>query len=139
MGGKQMKHTDEPWEVGSSNDTFIFADCTYVAQTCADFEIVTDKHREDARRIVACVNACAGIETEDLEKVAKTRGSIPLLEAGNARIAELKDSLAGIIDYAQWELDGDIEKWGGYREDRHRRMRDDIQRARDVLGGKLGG
>lgn len=31
---------------------------------------------EDARRIVACVNACAGISTEALEEAAKEKGGI---------------------------------------------------------------
>ena len=65
-----MNHTPEPW---------YFRECT--ADDCDCSCVVTDEHIRnnahivipvgyvrftDARRIVACVNACAGIATEEL-------------------------------------------------------------------------
>lgn len=59
-----MNHTQEPWCVNesASGDIFISgADQSYVAEMgCPDDEATLI----DARRIVACVNACAGICTE---------------------------------------------------------------------------
>tara|TARA_Y100000310_G_scaffold68786_1_gene64110 strand:- start:740 stop:1012 length:273 start_codon:yes stop_codon:yes gene_type:complete len=59
-----MEHTPEPWITSPCN-------CT---PTCKSFFIdpvaMTDSFMPyaDARRIVACVNACAGINTETLEQ-----------------------------------------------------------------------
>lgn len=47
------KHTPEPWGL-EKNTTHMLKRIPI----------------EDARRIVACINACAGISTEDLEKFA---------------------------------------------------------------------
>lgn len=60
-------HSPEPWKFSIDADgrVNIFVD---------DGRVVTLCHArlrpEDARRIVACVNACAAIPTEDLEKAA---------------------------------------------------------------------
>ena len=54
-------HTNEPWHVGES-------DFTGTDILCADEEQIASVEIEaNARRIVACVNACAGIPTEALE------------------------------------------------------------------------
>lgn len=61
-------HSPEPWKFSIDADgrVNIFVD---------DGRVVTLCHArlrpEDARRIVACVNACAAIPTEDLEKAAE--------------------------------------------------------------------
>lgn len=61
-------HSPEPWKFSIDADgrVNIFVD---------DGRVVTLCHArlrpEDARRIVACVNACAAIPTEDLEKDAE--------------------------------------------------------------------
>jgi hypothetical protein len=51
------KHTPEPWKV--SGTEHIVVGGTYV--------VALDCKPADARRIVACVNACAGISNADLE------------------------------------------------------------------------
>ena len=69
-----MEHTKEPWRkvesAGSSRFNIYDAFCQRVGNT---FEGVMTTQRTDeeceanARRIVACVNACAGVGTEYLE------------------------------------------------------------------------
>jgi hypothetical protein len=59
-----MSHTKEPWRYIEycciySGDYFV-ADCRHV------FDL-RKRAEKDAQRIVACVNACAGIETDRLE------------------------------------------------------------------------
>jgi hypothetical protein len=75
-GGLIMaEHTKEPWHVNhdrpddaksqlsiSNGDARIIANVVTFARTHG-----LDGGKENARRIVACVNACAGIPTEDLE------------------------------------------------------------------------
>ncbi len=64
------QHTKTPWQIHEGIDYIdIFYDegpggkTVYVVHECQDIEI------EDARRIVACVNACKGLTTEQLEKI----------------------------------------------------------------------
>ena len=58
------EHTPEPWqwrdELLWSGDSIVVAGDGY---RCLDMV------EADARRIVACVNACAGVSTEDLERM----------------------------------------------------------------------
>ena len=70
-----MSHTPEPWilrqgnEIGvaDKSDTQSYGMLNVIARVDKfDFE----NWQENARRIVACVNACAGKETEDLEAMA---------------------------------------------------------------------
>jgi hypothetical protein len=59
------EHTKEPWRVeymGSDEADVIGADDTSII--CRSTGYMSDIN---ARRIVACVNACAGIDTESLE------------------------------------------------------------------------
>ena len=53
------KHTPEPWAYGEDNDGW------YVEKDV--IQIAHGLTEEDARRITACVNACAGCATEVLE------------------------------------------------------------------------
>lgn len=76
-----MSHTKEPWSAstftyfpariaGHRND----GESTFIAD-CASHEGASGANEEDkanTRRIIACVNACAGIGTEYLEKFGGT-------------------------------------------------------------------
>lgn len=59
-----MKHTKEPWHVvGVDNSYEIFSESE-------DYDVAWSIDSEaNAERIVACVNACAGVPSEDLLKV----------------------------------------------------------------------
>jgi hypothetical protein len=65
------EHTKEPWRWAETPDqetTFITAkDVPWIADICGDWP---EPARSNARRIVACVNACAGLSTEALESGA---------------------------------------------------------------------
>lgn len=69
-----MSHTKEPWEVGVDDED----DNEYdINATNADGWYVTlamNLSRDNARRIVACVNACAGMSIEDVERWAARGG-----------------------------------------------------------------
>lgn len=60
-----IPHTPEPWRHGVN--AMIVADGLPVAD-CAPDLCEDDTPEPNARRIVACVNACRGIPTEVLEK-----------------------------------------------------------------------
>ena len=57
------KHTPEPWHIGAMESGQVAIDAANGS------EITGWLDPDDARRIVACVNACAGLDTEYLETV----------------------------------------------------------------------
>ena len=69
----KVKHTPEPWAVSDSPKGLIVSNSTddwrkkWCLSTVDTGRRYPDSFSlENARRIVACVNACAGISTEDL-------------------------------------------------------------------------
>lgn len=62
---ENMNHTPEPWEVSKVGHTY------FIDQELSPFEsiakMIRDNTGNNARRIVACVNACKGLDTEILE------------------------------------------------------------------------
>jgi hypothetical protein len=104
-----MSHTKEPWAVhrhiariipaehmnrpiGAHEDAAIDRE-TYAQEICAmhwpDRNRSEDEVRANARRIVACVNACAGYSTEDLEQFGRwiSSGENPPPSAEDAKDA----------------------------------------------------
>lgn len=61
------EHRKEPWRTGESLGTRSSIECTPIYASDGNM-IGSAFDAPDARRIVACVNACAGIETEVLEQ-----------------------------------------------------------------------
>ncbi len=63
-----MKHTKEPWKVSSRRATFIINPNSAYTEVIAQCYFLDNKtEEENAKRIVACVNACEGITNEALE------------------------------------------------------------------------
>lgn len=61
------EHTKEPWHTGKNHNAerFIYGEDGWAIAECVQTK---DKMFANARRIVACVNACAGIPIEILEQ-----------------------------------------------------------------------
>jgi len=89
-----MKHTPTPWKV-SERDWYVVSNRGHICEMMGPFGY--DVNKANARRIVACVNACEGIETSWLEKhklqfTGHAIDEIQKLRAENARIlAALKE------------------------------------------------
>lgn len=104
----ETKHTPEPWQYTESGVTMvsiiepdghtIFHCNTLLNSTAQRLKM------ENARRIVACVNACAGIPTVDLEN-AQSRQNEQLTGFGKA--CEQRDELAAALR--------DLENWATAR------------------------
>jgi hypothetical protein len=63
-----MNHTKEPWIVSSRRATFIIKPNSVYTEVIAQCYFLDNKKEEaNAKRIVACVNACEGITNEALE------------------------------------------------------------------------
>lgn len=78
MTETQAKHTPEPWHTEGESPYHI---AIVYHQPGKKFKVVartpdgtTKENKANARRIVACVNACAGIDTETMERFASQPG-----------------------------------------------------------------
>ena len=69
-----MKHTAEPWRVDADKNCEEFFWIAVDSET--EIAMISDGRIDDAKRIVACVNACTGIPTETLEKYYGDQGGI---------------------------------------------------------------
>ena len=72
--GDKMKHTKEPWKVSSRRATFIINPNSAYTEVIAQCYFLDNKtEEENAKRIVGCVNACAGMKNpvEDIAELKK--------------------------------------------------------------------
>lgn len=75
-------HTQEPWTMQCEEDETdwprywptIHAGETEIVGTEGFYGESREQSIEDARRVVACVNACIGVPTETLERWARSEG-----------------------------------------------------------------
>ena len=73
MSNKPVMHTNEPWQVDEPTQIWAPSIGQYVAITDCEPElnlVPREVQEANARRIVSCVNACAGIDTEIIERNA---------------------------------------------------------------------
>lgn len=119
-----IKHTPEPWQVhqDASGDVFISS-----AETSFHIAEIGSEDDEavipDARRIAACVNACRGLPTEELEQKGLVAAvGTQLLEADQLR-DELLAALAEIDACFEAAL---IEGWNEAMAE------DDMSRIKDI-------
>lgn len=86
------KHTPEPWMI-SSGLLICDKDAKVIANSCAfmgieSIELPLKECEANAYRIVACVNACKGISTEDLEQGVLLQGLINSLKESRKELLE---------------------------------------------------
>ena len=69
-----MKHTPEPWELRKMHGTEMWGAKSHISDWFV-FEFALEK---DAARIVACVNACAGMDdpAAEIERLRAERGEL---------------------------------------------------------------
>ena len=101
-----MKHTKEPWEVGELIIKNIIGDDDVIV-TCLKTE--TGNNETNAKRIVACVNACADVEDDCLEqgyvkwlqqRIVELELSVMNLEEEIARLEVIDNCL---VTNGEWE------------------------------------
>ena len=91
-----MSHTKEPWRIDPRAAMRIVAseDTNVALSACSG--LAKDEWEDNARRIVACVNACAGIDTDELESLPRgllTDPSCDQYAADNATLCAQLDEL----------------------------------------------
>lgn len=94
-----IKHTPEPWQVhqDASGDVFISSAKTsfHIAEIGSEGD---EAVIPDARRIVACVNACRGLPTDELEQkgvVAAVGTQLLGLESQRDELLAALEEIAG--------------------------------------------
>lgn len=120
------KHTPEPWKLyrndQSVGDAVGHAVCDVWPR--GDDKIASEEGKANARRIVACVNACRGLPTDEMEKsgLASAFGNQMLeLEQQrdhiHAKVDELlaalvnaKESLERCYDVTEWPCNGSTDQ-----------------------------
>ena len=109
-GGESMSHTPEPWAVSDSPYGAIISTASRELRQswCVSTEDTGRKYSAEiavanARRIVACVNACAGIEQEDFDDGWRAQG----LSAYASALEVMRDSLESERDTYR-ELCGEL-------------------------------
>lgn len=121
------KHTPEPWVIWNGGDGIMMYGAREpkrggVALMCCN-ELVSGRTAiANARRIVACVNACAGLPTEQLESSplgGVLNGVAGLIAQRDELLAALEGVLAVVGDstgVAGYHLNGDIADWDEFDE-----------------------
>ena len=111
----ENKHTPEPWRafnngqgvVGVSTDRSDVCWTRIADGSWLDSDKTIDADYENARRIVACVNACAGIDTELLEIIEDNDKT---LAGVIANVEKQRDELLAAIKRAKYWMVGSEAK-----------------------------
>lgn len=110
----EQKHTPEPWKVSKKANRFICTETGEVIAMCDGLQAI-ELDKANARRIVACINAMAGIDDDN---VLFRRGSIGTvrkhivtkqvqIEKLTAQRDQLRAALKAIADPYQVPSHGD--------------------------------
>lgn len=96
------QHTPEPWTV--SEKTLVRLDCAYLIRPVneTNYEYgatLAATSQQDARRIVACVNACRGLPTDELEQ----KGLVAAVGTQLLELEQQRDELLAALEgMLQW-------------------------------------
>ena len=117
------KHTKEPWALyrngQSVGDAIGHAVCDVWPR--GDDQIASKEGKANARRIVACVNSCRGLPTDELEQ----KGLVAAVGTQLLDVERQRDELLAALD--------EISKLPSYRQDECSEM------ARDAIAKANGG
>lgn len=89
----ETKHTPEPWGIDPAihPNNQVFSESGIVVADCKWTNYEPQVREANASRIVACVNACAGLTEAELGKFIDVRDA---LKASNLELAEALKALA---------------------------------------------
>ena len=96
------EHTKEPWSVDPRALLRIRADGDITICSCGTTDSIRDQWEQNARRIVACVNACAGIPTGML--IAAGQSAVIALRPVDELVAE-RNALLAALKVIAWNAD----------------------------------
>ena len=99
---RMSEHTKEPWSVDPRALLRIRADGDITICSCGTTDSIRDQWEQNARRIVACVNACAGIPTGML--IAAGQSAVIALRPVDELVAE-RNALLAALKVIAWNAD----------------------------------
>ena len=108
-----MNHTKEPWKTGTNGAPLYWWSGQVIGSIEGDSEGViatcnqnySELSTSNARRIVACVNACAGIETEELELNVPVLDALDFLRAKLDRYAIALSRIGALSGLTERKID----------------------------------
>ncbi len=101
----EQKHTPEPWRIGSQSKDIIYLQGDEPrGELGPSGNWIDCNTAANARRIVACVNACAGIETGTLEKLGF--GGARKVPPNIRKIEQQRDQLRAVLEGLLGEVEG---------------------------------
>lgn len=125
------KHTPEPWIYGEDNDGF-FIEPLRTGNTFDSEQLVYALRDADAKRIVACVNACAGVETELL--VMAKDPIVPLVAIFEySKLNKKYQNQKSLITEMLAALKH-AQEWAGHHGAVLRKVESVIERAEEFIG-----
>lgn len=83
-----MEHTKEPWRVSDKSKRVV----------CYGHDEVVINSEANASRIVACINACAGLDTEQLESSGGIAATAKYLSVQIASVNRQRDELLAVLE-----------------------------------------
>lgn len=86
----KAQFTPGPWLVAEGTETMVIT----LTRIPAIAQAIGKEAQANARRIVACVNACQNIETEVLEKHA-----LGVIAAENSQVEQQRDDLLAALEH----------------------------------------
>jgi DNA repair exonuclease SbcCD ATPase subunit len=116
------KHTPEPWSFDKYDNIIAGSDRLLLGGIATPMTAGhrMDEGKDNARRIVACVNACRGLPTDELEQkgvvaavgaeLLKLDGQLAELRQERQREHDLRVSLAGELEVAKQQIDELLEE-----------------------------
>lgn len=137
-----IAHTEEPWEIDEPTQIWAPSIAEYVAITNVEPElnlVPQEVQEANARRIVACVNACEGFDTVHLEAVPN-KGLFKLAAFSRDVVAQCDQlrELCGELFIALRHLNHNAIKSGAEMGLALNVAKDAIAKAEKVLGGSDG-
>ena len=103
-------HTPEPWKRHAQGEANEYCMLTHDGRWVISFrqngELTDERQNANARRIAACVNACAGFSTETLELIASVGGMQHKMTA-TATVASQRDKLLAALNLIEVDKEGD--------------------------------
>lgn len=99
----EQKHTPEPWRIGAMESGQVAIDAANGSEVTGWLD------SDDARRIVACVNACAGLDTDALEKLPDISKVAAARRKYIAEIEQQRDQLRAALDKLYNAMDSCVD------------------------------
>ena len=105
------KHTPEPWFYHRQGFSTVYIEARIGGgmlqeiAACGPCQDGTEQQDENARRIVACVNACAGVETDLLEAGVLDKPTMLVIQENKDlkhRCDELLAALEDAVETIEW-------------------------------------